>query len=912
MSTYGTRPNDCVKPPRIGSKDHEGLLKWVNEDLSYQHPMRSRDHSRWRRSELYDACAQNLARAASGYDEGGGVSQWVDTYWYKVPGGEVPRPVLNEGVGPRRNESSRLGRPNYRPTTEPRSMQPDIKALDRAMNTRRMLIHRLKEMEWPAEFPVACYHLPLYGGVFVGSWWDQPWDKTSPQPVQGAVWCKPCGYTLASPDIPFNRRAQATAGKENVDRAPVGGWAGPENSLERKADGSASAKACPQCGGKLTPYALTFEEQRTDPGRLDSLGRPLMADQPVGNWVMKILSPYDVFPANMGFFVRPGAILPDVSWCHPETLDWVALRYPKRAKHVKPENPATLAKFHPIAGQPDLLGQMASYTRSGGRNFKGCVRVKERHKAPWMEWVDDPSDPEGGYFELNRGRSVVMAGNEVLLDAPYLMDSVLYPGDTLERFMVTFIPWEYRDGAQRTGSGLGMWDILFDPQDLANERRGQRASVNSRLAKPIIAVARTANFELQALEAGVPAILAEFDVDPASPESSIPRAVLNETIDPGVNVEIQDTVGFMDRASDNAKIESADPGAVDAAAAIKLLKEAAGEKREDRIKRIKTGLRPLFGHGSRLMAGLYLEKRDMSFVDDDMSGEEQSWTQLDGSQLGRDGVDIVVDLEPDAVDTDEKRLQVKDLMDTGLIIPPQESPKMRRRLARFIAPQATDLYEPEDTQERAAEREWVDWRDRRKRPVLDPRLDDHDAHGDSHGQKAMTDYFRDLEERGNWDGALKVLQPTWDEDLRMLGLTPPIPPMPAVPGGVATPAGPMELGERIAAHWLQKLAAASQLQYADPFTGQVAPLFTPPKDIQALKDVIEWRAHEAAHTLFLQKRQMLAQMAMAPALAPAAPGAEETAAGTQVAPGAPAAVQAPLPGPQMAVPGQPAVPGMVP
>jgi hypothetical protein len=886
--------NRNVEPPPIGSKDAEGLRRWVDEDITYIHPLRARDHSRWRRAELYDQCAQNLERARTGFDEGGTASSWVDSYWVRGPGGEIPRPVLNEGLGPRRNESSRLGRPNYRPTCEPKVERPDIKSRDKATNTRRALLHRMKGMEWPAEFPIGCYHMPLYGGFWAGSWWEQTWDKTSLQPVKDAAWCKPCGYILASPDIPAEHRAKVTD------------LGGPSSALKPTMGGDMKAEGCPQCGSPMTPYAQTWQEQRQNPDAKDALGRPLMTDQPEGDWVMKILSPYDVFAANMGFFVRPGAIVPDFTWCHPETLDWVALRHPDRVEHVLPENPATLAKFHPIVGQPDLLGQMAAGSKGGGRNFRGCTRVKERHKAPWMERQENRRTGAIEY-KLNKGRSVRMAGNEVLMDGPYLMPSLLYPGDRLERMVLTFIPWEYRDGAQRTGSGLGMWDILFDAQDLANERRQQRASVNSRLARPFMAVPRSANVEVQALEAGIPLALVEFDIDPVDPGSSVPRAVNNETIDPGVNVEIQDTVGYIDRASDNAKIESADPGAVDAAAAIKLLKEAAGEKREDRIKRIKVGLRPLFGHGTRLMAGLYLEPREIAYEDDDLSSDDQSWTKLDGTSLGRDGVDVIVDLEPDAVDTDEKRLQVKDLMDTGLIVPPQESPKFKRRLARFIAPQATDLYEPEDMQERAAEREWVMFRDQRRKPVADPDLDEHVAHDDSHGEYVMSEYFRDMEERASWDAVLKVLQPTWDMDLQMLDAAPPIPPMLGPQGEVTQPAGPMGLEDRIVRMWMERLQAAATIPTAGP-DGQMVPLFAFPEDMEPLSDVLYWRAHRAAHRLIGARRQMMAQMG--PMMA--APGADATAAGNQVAPGAPAAAPAPLPGPEMAVPGQPAVPGMVP
>jgi hypothetical protein len=87
----------------------------------------------------------------------------------------------------------------------------------------------------------------------------------------------------------------------------------------------------------------------------------------------------------------------------------------------------------------------------------------------------------------------------------------------------------------------------------------------------------------------------------------------------------------------------------------------------------------------------------------------------------------------------------------------------------------------------------------------------------------------------------------------------------------------------------------------------MVPLFAFPEDMEPLSDVLYWRAHRAAHRLIGARRQMMAQMG--PMMA--APGADATAAGNQVAPGDPAAAPAPLPGPSMAVPGQPAVPGMV-
>lgn len=863
--------------PPPGKADPGVLRKWLDDGLYYTHRIRVADTSAHRRAELYDACYQWLKKAQAGYDTIG-ASQWVQDYWDPSDPNFIDTPVFNEGLPARMNESARLGRPNYRPVAHTKGENPGIQERQGAKKLQDMLRHRLEEMGWNVEKELAYYHMPVYRGVWIKSEWENRYDDLTTVPVKGAVKCPGggCGFTLASKSVPFALASKMPALAENA--------------AEQVGQDTMDVQACPTCPDHppMRPFNPSMQEAVTGQ---DAVGRPLGQQLPKGDWWLSIRNADDMFPRNLGMDMRPGHI---DEWreAHVEHLDWVALRYPQKAGLVKPESAASLAKFHPIAGAPDVYQSIIDV-----KTFESSVRIKEGHKKPWMERTVGPDGQST--FKLNRGRSVVMAGDVVLLDAPFLLDDINQPGQTVERVFVDYIPWEVREGGRRL-EGLGLWDMIFDAQDVGNTIWSQAGAVRERLALPIYAVARTFNFEIQALKGGIPGRLAEFDIDPNA-TTARPELINNTTIAEGAWRELDNvTAAIHDRYTGNSRIEGGSvPPGVDAAQAIRELKEASGEKREPRIRRIRTGFKRAFAHGGRLMQALYIEPRPCKYEDED--GEER-WKSLTGLELGSD---VEVDVEPEEVDADEKRMQVKDLIGSGVInlADPNTPPALRRRVARYLAPEAQDLYEDQDLQEKSAQREYVRFKEENRVPVVDPSLDEHLEHYQDHGRQAHSEWFRDKEDAANWDAALNIIAPTWNATLQAVAqaaLAPALPPGSVDPttGQPAPPA--MSVQMRLMQAWTGQLDAA---QFKP---GPTVPQGVPPPDPTEAEDalaiVLAWRAHMEAHKLEAEVKQMRAQVQ--PTVA--APGGEATAAGNQPTAGSPAAASPPMPGPAVNSQNQPA------
>jgi hypothetical protein len=879
------RPNG---PPPLGWKGDpavhaDNCRKWIVSGLYYDHPIRVRDMSTNRRAELFDQGAQNLQRAAAGYDTSGNYSTWVDTYWQpRDPEATyLPMPVMNEGLPARQNESARLERPHFRPVITAKGKSPGLKERLGAQTMQQAIRHRLREMQFHKDDSLFHHRMPIHGAAWFESSMVIRYDKTRPVPVLTAVGCKApgCTFKLASSEV-----SQQEARKLNL-----GG-----NQTELGATADVRVTACPTCPDHppLDVFQPSLQEAAT---MKDAVGRPIGKELPLADWEMCSPNDHEMFPSDFGVSDRPGQIN---DWVRASVrkLDWVALIAPDKVGEVKPENAATLAKYHPVMGAPDVFQGMLSY-----KVFGDSVRVLTRHKKPWMELVRDDKgqpirDAKGRTtYRLNKGRSITMAGNVVLLDTTYLFESLTKKGKWIPRTIVEWVPWEFKDAGERA-RGLSLWETMFDAQIGSNDTWGQTQAVRQRCAVPLYLFLKSHNLEVKPMGLGLPGAALTIDVDPNDTPMP-PQLINNTTIDGGVAQERAGYVEFVQRVSHFADIEKGQPPTgVSAAVALDSLKAAASELREPRLGRIKEAKKSCWKHGAEVIQAVYLEGREIRTEDED--GHE-NWEMVKHTDFASE-IEVSVEGEPD-VEEQARDIEVtRDLIDKGIIDVAQLTPSQRRKIAKINrAPK--ELWEDQDLQTDSAQREWLAFKDEGRVPYVDPGLDDHSAHYEDHGRKAMSAHMRDLEERAHWDDALKILATAWDETLFQVMNIP----------------GPPCLQDRIKDTWLQALTMAADLtaQFApgappppptlDPATGQPMPAQPPVvsftiDDEEALHAVLDWRSHMEAHKLADEQKQI--QASMRPTLA--APGAEATEAGNQPTDQAP-----PAEAPQQTVMQQPA--GMV-
>lgn len=875
--------NKGKQPPPLNARGMDPkerarqLKEWVDDGIYYDHPLRRQDMCRNRRFELFDQCIQWLQRAAGPNDNAGEYTSFVDVAWMGTS--LIPTPAFNEGLGARQNESSRLARPNYRPVVKPKGDNPDLKTRLGCARMQDTLRNRLREMHASHDMAVFYYQLPMYGGSFLKSEMVQTWDKTAPVPVLNALKCPApgCDFKLADPMVtPAEAdKLQEMAPPAALPQQPTepGAYpapAPPPRPVGGPVPGSTDVQVstCPTCPDHptLAPFSPTLEEA----GKLkDALGRPMGTEQPLADWEMSVRHDADVFPRNMGFDMKVGR-MDEWTEVHVENLDWVALRYPDKVQDVKPENPAALALWHPVASMPGVYDGILS----SARTFFNSVRIKERHKKPWMEEVRDPNtnqpvlDKKGRCkYAMNKGRSVVIAGDVVLLDSTYLFESSTKRGDWIERVELEYVVWEYRDGGRRA-RGLGLWDVMLDPQKMSNEIRSQTAAIRQRLAVPIYLTLKSHNFEIQAMKGGIPGLWASIDSEPGE-AVMVPQLWNNSTIDAGVRYELEDAVSFLQRAGHLVEVERGQPPpGVSAASALELLKGAASEGREARLERIKTSLERLWQHGEKVIKAVYLEPREVKTEDED-SGQE-SWAFLQATDFASETV-VSVQGEPD-YDEKTKAIEVfRDMVGQGMFDPTQIKP---RKLSKLMGG-PEELWEKEDLQEEVAQLEAQSFKTEGRIPAVDPGLDDHGEHFDEHGKFAMTEWFRDLEKRANWDGALGVLGGQWHSIIWSVK---------------AQPYSFETAQVRLFKAWTGLLTQAISV-------GIFAP-GNQPDSAKALGQVLWWRAHMAAHKIEEEFAQQMAQSGMAVVAQPGSPttaaGLMPTNATAPVTAAAPAAAGAPV------------------
>ena len=833
--------------PPIGQGDPKPLRKWVDEGLTYESTIYGNRCSTNRKAELFDQGKQWLQPASSGYDSGG-YSQWVSADRDFGNSSAIPMPVFNEMFGARTNESTRLARPDYLPVVKASFSNQDIKIKTQVRNSQRALLHRLKQIKWERTIDIVCLHLPLYGGAWVRSEWLSRWDETILVPLSASQ-CPQCQGIFAAtspaaaPQERNTPRPALSKLSQPGDPCPVCSGMGQGMSPGMSpgmGQGMGQGMGMDMGGGQMSLPGMTppapplnpYQPSMEEAGNTDRLGNPLGEPQPIGDWDISICSPYDVFPRNMGIDMTPGDDVPDITESRVVSLDYISLRWPDQAPNVKSESPAALALYHPIAGSPHFQSGMM-----GSTLFRNSTRLKSRHKRPWVE---------KGSRLPNKGRSVIMAGNEILLDAPFLLDSLNYKGEFVPRVHYEYIPWEYRDGA-RTLQGMSQSELLFDAQEGANEARSQTMAVRQRMALPYYIVSKSHNLEIQAAKEGVAGSFWMIDPDPTMP-NQMPQRFNNETIDAGVSQEREDYLSFISRTSLREVETGAVPPGADAGVTVRLLKEAAGEQREARIKRIKIGCGSIFKHGADLQSHLYIEPRDIAYMDD--IGQE-AWDVVAGTDLCHNPI---VEAEPSQSDEDEQRLLIQSLVTTGVITPGQMDIRTKLKIARLQAGQTQqsmidDLFEDENKQEKSAKEEFVRFRDQNRIPVVDPSLDNSATHYDQHGRDCLEEYFQNLSDQAGWSQALKILGPQWGQ-LNMW----------VTNQGMGQPAQDV-----LVQVWTSVLMQAGFM----------------PLDQEAFGRVLQFRAHMEAHKIMAEQMMMAAQMQ--PTLP--APGSPTAPGGTAETPG---------------------------
>jgi hypothetical protein len=895
MSLAFGAKQDNLKPP--GQEDDETkLVEFVKSKAYRSSPLYAEDFSMARKAELYDQSEQWLRRSFTTRDSRY-PTQWIRIDYDSNDPNSIPLPVYNEMVRLRENESARLSRPEYKPRVRPKGENPGITEKEGAKGAERAIQHRMREMPWDQVEEQACYNMPMYGGTWIESSWEQTWMETVRVPSASVVCSRnpqalaqsgqagpPQAVDLDNPPPPKHippevdpsspvqpgmgapgQGAPGTPGLEGgvpgaeTMSSPVGFGGAPtgaamdagleaggleqavvqlgggEPGMGFQSQGMASLgqppapppcpyvdtaenhkkahsfnpEACPLCGSPVVPYKPTQEEAA------GLLGK----DWPKGDWKVDIPWPYGIFPRDAGV----GIDRSDVDeWVRVEIkpLSWVEERYPDKVRDlttgelkIHPQHPTALMTENPTFGAP-IVYQAGQHTAA----FRNHVLVYVYNRKPWLAW-----DEKLLKYTKNRGRHTVVVQDRVCIDTDLEIESMNQPGRWIPRVRLEFVHWEPKEGGRRSTVGQSLWDRLFDAQDGINERMAQIRAVNQRGALPWYLQARGRNFETRAADQAIPFRRVQCDIDPTDKQPPL-QLMQNTTIDSGVYAEIDTGRDFAQRVSGQVEVERGQvPPGVAAATAIAYLKTESGETRRPRIKRIRSAMVRAWQHGADLMGGLYIEPREYSYEDE---ASEERWAFIHGDIIASANPKVDIYPTPDYDQTDAQRESIRDLVQLG-ILNPTETPQLNRKIVKTLDP-TLEFFVDDDHQEEQAQREWRDFKEFGKVPVIDPSLDDPMTHYQEHGRECFGAWFRGEEAKAGWDQILGFLGADWEDALTQLSFSRP-------PG--------TSLQGLILNFWGLRIQAAMQ---AGQYQG--------PSDPKGLQNVLQWRSHMEAHKyLFLMQ-----------------------------------------------------------
>lgn len=818
----------------------------------------------------------------------------------------TPMPVHNEMIAQIQNEAARLqgngSRPYIRPVDDTPKMQRAAKL------GRDVLVSKLEELYWRELEHEGCDELATYGNWIFKAWWDIDYTKTVRVPVTDALKCPSCDFRMANAKVPEKKTAAVMTAPKNEGRISVESTEDENNPLVPPKF-RAKATHCLTCqptaptmdefGAEIAPgapppplEAYTPESEEAQEGR-DYFGRPLGEEVPLGDVNVQNISCFNYKPENFG-----NTRLRDLSEHGEErieTLDWVANHYPDKAKDVKAEDAADLMRWHPIVGN-------SRYLYGGGDvgMFANHVLVREWHKEPWIE-----VDKNSGRWKLNRGRSLIMAGNVVLLDGDFMIEKE--DGSLLARVHYEVVPWEIRTGEVW---GLSMSEILFSQQESINTLISQVQDARHRFGSPKLLCEEGMDLNYSGYaDTGYNSDIWYYR--PGATEDAKPIPFGNQQMEGQWVAEYQHYVDSMQRSAGTMDAETgAVPGGGSSewsAQALMYLGEKASERRKNRIDRIREAKKRMYRFMLEWIQERYVEDRNYTIKTE---SERLSVRAFTGADL-EGNTDVEIDDEP-AYDTKVvRRAAIGDGLKAGTIV--ADTATARRKINRELgAP--LDINEDQNKQVERACDEALAYYEDGLAPAVDIRADDHTIHFQQHMLDLMGDDWQRLRDDVDWNQVQLAIW-NWQEDFDVLmsaeaelkaNPLPPQPPMPLpdpVTGKVAPEAVAAEqqqwqqrqqTAQIIAAmpralelrifQFMQKTLEQSgilQNQAPDPMTGAVA-VQVDTERMGKINQLFRFYAHAEAHY-----RQSQAQ-AQAAAPGPAAPGGMETPRGMAPTQGEPA------------------------
>lgn len=641
---------------------------------------------------------------------------------------QLPMPVTNIIAPAVDVEFATLSKRQWTPKVPSYSRDPRLQAAAKVADD--VLKDRLKQLDWDDLRDRFINDLVVMGTATFRSYWEETYYRTTWIAAAEPVQCAGCSSFFSSPTV---NEGVFNLVSNGADPKAIGDVPGDFDDI--------AIERCPKCGGNLAPAELTEEQSHGN----DFYNRPLGEYIPAGNTGLELVLPFEYFPENGGIGVDATTNRPRIHGiCKVRSLDWVEEHHPDLEGKVEPEDAYDLFREHPLLGEWDIAGRYDNHMDSG--LYDNHVRVYDLIAEPCMRF------PKGRFIRVVGAAQGLIATNGPLIRSVDSLD-----GTTAEVPVqaVYSAVWKPRSGEFW---GKGLPDDLISPQNRINGMDAQTIEARERMGSPNLLVPSDANLQGPEYRTGYGGgKLFFWDPSPMEPDAK-PEVFGSILMPSGVYNERAACMEDTTRIIGPADIESGEaPRNITTTSGLQILGEQAERRRATRERGITTVFQKIWEHQLKLLWTLRVDTDSYEHENPDGTWEIKQFDRM--ALAGQTKVEIERQAHIDA--SIIIREKTREALTDGLYDP--SSPMARKRLLENMD-LPTDINEDTNLQIEHAQRQWVDFVDERKVPVIDTSIDDPVIRYKVLGTFLMQDEGLQISEGALWPQLIPILS-GWQEYL---------------------------------------------------------------------------------------------------------------------------------------------------
>lgn len=649
---------------------------------------------------------------------------------------ELPRPVRNV-VSPAVDvEFATLSKRQWVPKVPTYSRDPRLEAAAKVADD--VLNDRLKKLLWPDVRDRFILNTIIMGTGILRSFWEENFFETSWIAVPEPYRCTQCEQLFASNRISQPLLEMIQNGSNATVRDIETARTGPLPEVEMV--------NCPSCAAQSPLQRTDLDEEQSR--LVDFFGRPLGNDMPKGNTDLELITPFEYYPQNAGVGVTPETAKMH-GICKVRSLDWVEEHYPDLIDQVEPESADDLMREHPLLGEWDIVGRF-DYGLDAGI-YDHHVRVYDLYHDPTVRFR------QGRMITVIGGTQKLIARNDKLVRK--VGEGSEYA--CVPHTQVAAAVWKPREGEFW---GKTLPDGIISPQNQINGIIAQTIEARERMGSPNIFAPRDSNMQGPAYRQGY-GLGKVFEWNPSViAPSAKPEVFGGETMPAGVYNELDRAEASVTKIVGPADIEVGEaPRNITTTSGLQILGEQAERRRATRERGITSAFQKVWEHQLNL---LWVLRVDMDSYEAQLPDGTYEMRQYDRQAIkGMTKVEIERQAYIDR--SIIQREKTREALLDRLYDP--STPTARKKLLELMD-LPTDVNEDTNLQIEHAKRQWTDFVDDGKIPVIDTSIDNPAIRFSVLGTMLLQDEGRQLSESALWPQLIPMLAGWEDEHARLSAL----------------------------------------------------------------------------------------------------------------------------------------------